>query len=235
MNENNILIRVATYILTIVEKIFIAFGFVMVRNTPHLTHKRLMDISFRAWDYNRYSSLELCAYEIINNKVPGNIAELGVYQGVFASKLNELFTDKKLYLFDTFQGFSAEDKKIEMSQNLDTKGININFSQTSVDYVLKKMKYKENCIVKQGYFPDSASDVNDTFCFVSIDADLYNPIYDGLRFFYPRLNHGGYIFVHDFNNKVFAGARKAVLKFCQENSVSYFPLSDVGGTVVITK
>lgn len=235
MNENKIFVRLATYILTIIEKICIAFGFVMVRNTPCLTHKRLFDISFRAWDYNRYSSLELCAYEIINNKVAGNIAELGVYQGVFAAKLNEVFADRKLYLFDTFEGFSKEDKKIEIDQNLNTEGININFSQTSVEYVLKKMKHRDNCIVKQGYFPDSAVDVNDTFSFVSIDADLYNPIYDGLRFFYPRLNHGGYIFVHDFNNKVFAGAKKAVLKFCQENNISYFPLSDVGGTVVITK
>src|SRR5262245_47355138 len=113
MNENKIFVRLATSILTLIEKIALLFGFVMVRNTPCLSHKRLFDISFRAWDYNRYSSLELCAYEIINNGVPGNIAELGVYQGVFASKLNEVFPDRKLYLFDTFQGFSSKDKKIE--------------------------------------------------------------------------------------------------------------------------
>jgi O-methyltransferase len=235
MDEKNLLIRLATGILTIIEKIFIFFGFVLVRNTPYLGRKRQIDVSFRAWDYNRYSSLDLCAYEIQKNKVNGNVAELGVYQGVFAAKLNEAFPDKKLYLFDTFEGFLDKDKKVEQTQSEDTKGININFSQTSVEYVLNKMKYKENCIVKQGYFPDSASNIDDTFCFVSIDADLYNPIYEGLRFFYSRLSHGGYIFVHDFNNKVFAGARKAVMTFCEENKVAYFPLSDVGGTVVISK
>jgi hypothetical protein len=44
-----------------------------------------------------------------------------------------------------------------------------------------------------------------------------------------------YLFVHDFNNKVFPGAQKAVLQFCKEKGVSYFPLSDAGGRIVITK
>lgn len=202
---------------------------------PCLSRKRLIDISFRAWDYNRYSSLELCAYEIIKNEVDGNVAELGVYQGVFAAKINELFNNKKLYLFDTFEGFSATDKKIERSQHLRTKGIDIDFSTTSIEYVLKKMKHKEYCIIKKGYFPDTAVGIEDTFCFVSIDVDLYKPIYEGLKYFYPRLNKGGYIFVHDFNNLMFPGTREAVQKFCSENQVSYFPLSDVGGSVVLTK
>lgn len=235
MNEKNFLVKIISRLLTVVERICIAFGFVIIRNMPCLSRKRLIDISFRAWDYNRYSSLELCAYEIIKNEVDGNVAELGVYQGVFAAKINELFNNKKLYLFDTFEGFSTTDKKIERSQHLKTKGIDIDFSNTSIEYVLKKMKYKECCIIKKGYFPDTTVGIEDTFCFVSIDVDLYKPIYEGLKYFYPRLNKGGYIFIHDFNNLMFPGTREAVQKFCSENQVSYFPLSDVGGSVVLTK
>lgn len=235
MNEKNFLVKIISRLLTVVERICIAFGFVIIRNMPCLSRKRLIDISFRAWDYNRYSSLELCAYEIIKNEVDGNVAELGVYQGVFAAKINELFNNKKLYLFDTFEGFSTTDKKIERSQHLKTKGIDIDFSNTSIEYVLKKMKYKEYCIIKKGYFPDTTVGIEDTFCFVSIDVDLYKPIYEGLKYFYPRLNKGGYIFIHDFNNLMFPGTREAVQKFCSENQVSYFPLSDVGGSVVLTK
>jgi O-methyltransferase len=47
------------------------------------------------------------------------------------------------------------------------------------------MKYKENCIVRKGYFPETAEDLEDEFVFVSIDADLYEPIYNGLCYFYP--------------------------------------------------
>ena len=56
------------------------------------------------------------------------------------------------------------------------------------------MAHPDNCIVKQGFFPETATDVEDTFCFVSIDTDLYEPIYQGLKFFYPKLEKGGYIF-----------------------------------------
>jgi O-methyltransferase len=55
--------------------------------------------------------------------------------------------------------------------------------------------------------------IEDNFAFVSIDADLYKPIYDGLVYFYKNLSNGGYIFVHDFNNAYFSGSGKAVEKF----------------------
>ncbi|MEP6795809.1 MAG: TylF/MycF/NovP-related O-methyltransferase [Saprospiraceae bacterium] len=234
MNDKSFLVRISFLILTLLEKLCILFGFVLVRNTPFLPRKRLMNMSYRAWDFNRYSSLELVAHEIISNNIPGNVAELGVYQGVFASKINEMFADRKLYLFDTFEGFSEKDKAWEKNLNT-SKNIDQDFSDTSVEYVLKNMKYRKNCIIKAGYFPESANDVEDTFCFVSIDTDLYQPIYEGLNFFFPRLHQGGCIFIHDFNNVTFPGARQAVMKFCNENQVGYFPLSDVGGTVVISK
>jgi len=56
-----------------------------------------------------------------------------------------------------------------------------------------------------------------------------------LRFFYPKLAQGGYIFIHDFNNKEYEGVRKAVYEFCKEQNISFVPLPDIGGTTIITK
>lgn len=53
------------------------------------------------------------------------------------------------------------------------------------------MKHRDNCIIKKGWFPSVMEDVEDTFAFVSIDMDLYRPILEGLRYFYPRLAVGG--------------------------------------------
>jgi len=64
---------------------------------------------------------------------------------------------------------------------------------------------------------------------------LYEPIYNGLHFFYPRLNKGGYIFVHDFNNDEYLGARDAVRQFSKEMSIGYTLIADAGGTAIITK
>lgn len=184
-------------------------------------------------DYVRYSSLELVAQEINKNSIKGSVAELGVFRGEFAQHINEAFPDRKLYLFDTFEGFNEKDTKIEHKKKY-TKKMD-DFSNTGVELVLKKMKHKENVVIKKGYFPKTAVDVEDTFAFVSIDADLYKPIYSGLKFFYPRLAKGGYIFIHDYNNENYSGANAAVKKFCKENKVPYFPLSDAAGSAVILK
>lgn len=184
-------------------------------------------------DHVRYASLWLCAEQIKKNGVKGSIAELGVYKGEFAKRLNRLFSDRPLYLFDTFEGFAQKD--IETEKRNQFSGGDQDFSNTSIELVLSKMPFPKNCLVKKGVFPHTAYGVEDTFCFVSIDADLYEPIISGLQFFYPRLEKGGYIFVHDFNNDHYKGARQAVLEFCKQNNVGYVPLPDSGGTAVITK
>jgi O-methyltransferase len=185
------------------------------------------------FDYVRYATLGLCYEEIISNSVSGSVAELGVYKGDFAKRLNLLFSDRNLYLFDTFQGFMEKD--IDVEKNNSYSFGDQDFSDTSVEVVLRKMKYPERCIIKKGKFPDTVSDISDTFCFVSIDADLYAPIISGLEFFYPRLQKGGFIFIHDFNNDQYKGSRQAVLNYCMKNKIGYVPLPDNAGTVVIIK
>ncbi|MCK9612327.1 MAG: macrocin O-methyltransferase [Bacteroidales bacterium] len=184
-------------------------------------------------DYVRYFMLELCYEEIIANNVKGNTAELGVYKGDFSRQINYLFSDRKIYLFDTFKGFDTKDIRIDQ-ENEFSYG-NQDFSDTSVDAVMKKMPYPDNCIIKKGFFPETAFGISDSFCFVSIDADLFKPIYEGLNFFYPLLEKGGYIFVHDYNNNLYKGAKQAVLKFCKENNISFIPIPDTCGTVIILK
>jgi O-methyltransferase len=186
------------------------------------------------YDHVRLSSLELIAFEINEKKLQGNVAELGVFRGDFARHINIAFPNRKLYLFDTFEGFDERDVKIESKEGY-SRAKKESFFNTNVDLVLKKMKYPEDCIIKKGYFPATANDVNDKFVFVSIDADLFEPIYQGLCFFYPKLEHGGYIFVHDYNYKIFKGTKTAVRKFATEFNISYFPLTDRYGSAIFIK
>ena len=187
------------------------------------------------YDYFRYSSLELVAQEIRENIAQGgaNIAELGVYQGDFAQYINQLFPNQKLYLFDTFEGFDK--RNFDKEDNLSMA--NADFSNTSVSMVLKKMKYPENCIIKKGVFPQTAIGLEDKeYVFVSIDVDLYEPTYEGLKYFYPRLKKSGYIFIHDYNNiSLCNGVKKAVKQYSKENNIAYFPLSDYLGSAVFVK
>jgi O-methyltransferase len=184
-------------------------------------------------DYVRLSSLELVAFNLQEKGTEGNVAELGVYRGDFAKHINKLFPNRKLYLFDTFEGFDERNTKTEMD-NLYSNA-NQDFSKTSVDLVLSKMQYRENVIIRKGFFPESAAGIEDKFVFVSIDADLFDPIYQGLIFFYEKMSKGGVIFVHDYNNFMYKGAKSAVEKFSEENNIPFFPLSDIAGSAVFLK
>jgi O-methyltransferase len=205
---------------------------VAVANTlEYLQRKRNIDSNY--FDYIRLSTLELISFEIKKKNLVGNVAELGVYKGKFARYINQFFPDRKLYLFDTFEGFDKRDTTKEKSKNysLGTQ----DFSDTSVSLVLKQMPFAANCIPVKGFFPESAKGIDDSFVLVSLDADLYDPIYAGLNFFFPKLVKGGYLLIHDFNNDSYKGARKAVEQFCSEQAVNFVPLPDSGGSAIISK
>ncbi|MDR2601623.1 MAG: TylF/MycF family methyltransferase [Spirochaetaceae bacterium] len=187
---------------------------------------------FASSDIVRWQMLKLIADEIREKNIDGSIAELGVYKGDFAKLINEQFPEKKLYLFDTFDGFDERDIKTEVK--IGGYGKKNDFKNNNIELVMKKMKYPNNCIIKKGWFPESGNGVEDRFLFVSIDTDLFEPTYHGLKFFYDRLEKGGYIFVHDYNGKLF-GAKQAVRKFSKEYNIPYVPLSDLCGSVVFSK
>lgn len=181
---------------------------------------------------HRLAAIECIEREIYRNNIAGAVAEAGVYRGKTAMHINYLFPDRTLYLFDTFAGFSEEDQKEDDSHN--RYNLKIDYSDTTEAIVLKSMRFPKNCIIKKGWFPESAKDVNETFAFVRLDMDLYEPILAGLRFFYPRMAKGGYIAIHDCRSKNFAGARDAVEDFCREQHINFMCMPDGLGTAVIS-
>jgi len=205
---------------------------VAVANTLEYLHRK-RDIDSNYFDYIRLSTLELISFEIKKRNLAGNLAELGVYKGKFARYINQFFPDRKLYLFDTFKGFDKRDTAGEKSENYSSGAQD--FSDTSVSLVLKQMPFPDHCIPVKGFFPESAKEIDDSFVLVSLDADLYDPIYAGLNFFFPKLVKGGYILIHDFNNDSYKGARKAVEQFCSEQGLNFTPLPDSGGSAIISK
>jgi len=190
-------------------------------------------------DYTRYRTFELCADELsLIDSSNTAVSEVGVFTGTFAAIINEKFPNHNLYLFDTFASFDPHEYNKAMEhEGSDVSFFYETFKYTSIDTVISKMPFEDKCIIKQGYFPETAADCEDLqFCFVSIDVDLYESTYNSLKFFYPRLIKGGYIFVHDYNSVVFTGCKKAIKKYEEEfGQLAKVPVSDTGGTIIITK
>lgn len=191
---------------------------------------------YEANDYVRIKCFELAVKEIRKRDISGSVAEVGVFRGEFAQYINAAFPDRKCYLFDTFEGFQINEALQEMKSGNCTEAFVQAYKQTDVGMVLQKMKHLETIVIKQGFFPESLDGLEDTFAFVSIDVDFEDSIYEGLKYFYPRMEKGGYIFVHDYNSSLL-GVEKAVDRYEGElgEALHKMPLCDANGTLVVMK
>jgi O-methyltransferase len=185
-------------------------------------------------DYCRAMAIRLASQRILARNTPGAIAELGVYKGEFAAVLNRLFPERKLYLFDTFEGFSENDLADGEEKKHSVASVG-EFQDTNVELVMSRMARPENVIVRKGYFPETAEGLEETFALVSLDVDLRKPIVAGLQYFWPRLSPGGSIFIHDYNNRRYKGVKSAVDDFVDATGAPLVQLPDLAGTAILSK
>lgn len=143
----------------------------------------------------------------------GAFAELGVYRGDSARVLHALDPDRKLFLFDTFNGFEATDLEGEEGEALSYS--TASFADTNKNLVKERIGRSEKVNFIEGNFKDTKYIVeNEYFALVHIDADLAKPTAEALRFFYPRMLPGGVIIVHDYNPR-WPGLMQAVDDFLE--------------------
>jgi len=200
---------------------------------------RFRDYHLYGEDYFRYRTFEFTARELIRNHVPGAAAELGVFRGTFAAMINEIFHDRKLYLFDTFEGFSQEEAQKEISLGRCDEFFVSAHMNSSVKQLLEKLPHPDQCSVCKGLFPECVTEeaMKEKYAFVSLDVDFEESSYQGLKFFYPRLSKGGIIFLHDYTTDYLEGVRRAVERFEEDCGIQLkkVPLADRAGTLVIVK
>jgi O-methyltransferase len=170
----------------------------------------------RALAYTAITPLE--CIEIHNavratQKIPGPMAEVGVFRGGSAAVILNASHGKHLHLFDTFlPGAGDYVQKGEYAS-----------SKATVARTLAS--YKERITLHPGIFPeDSAHAVDDLrFSFVHLDMDLYEGTLNALRFFWPRMHPGGILISHDY--PLLSGVVRAIHEFFHQQPEPFIPLS----------
>jgi len=141
----------------------------------------------------------------------GDMVEVGVYEGGTAKVISEVKGNKKLYLFDTFEGLQKCNPALD---GLFTDG-QYTASEEAVVGLLKDYKDVE---VKKGWFPDSAECLKEAkICFCHLDTDTYESTKGCLEFIYPRMVSKGIILIHDYPGS-FIGITKAVNEFFSDKT-----------------
>lgn len=181
-------------------------------------------------DYVRCASLALAVRTLQREGIGGALAEVGVYRGATSRFLQRCAPERRLYLFDTFEGFPLVDREPENAGDS-------RFRDTSEEAVRRALGAGADVVIRKGRFPETAAGLEEeTFAFVLLDLDVFAPTLAGLEFFYPRLAPGAYVFVHDYNSPESNRACfRAVQQALQGKPERVIELPDVWGSVVFRK
>lgn len=139
------------------------------------------------------------------SRLPGDMAEVGVFQGASARLICEVKGEKVLRLFDTFEGLPQSSDK---DNGVHRSGMYA-CSLESVSQYLSRYKGVE---YYRGLFPDSTATTPDAqYSFAHFDVDLYEGTLACLEYFYPRMVPGGIMISHDYG--LLAGVEAAFTEF----------------------
>ncbi|MDK9699431.1 MAG: TylF/MycF family methyltransferase [bacterium] len=161
-------------------------------------------------DRKRVFMLKQFAQTVKN--VTGDVAEIGVYRGGTAWLLAHSLrtTGKKIHLFDTFEGMPD----VHPDKDKHRKG---DFNDTTLEQVKAFLNAYSDVKFYPGFFPATSSPVAETkFCFVHIDVDIFQSVWDCCEFFYPRLAPNGVMVFDDYGFITCPGAKEAVDAFFQD-------------------
>jgi len=156
------------------------------------------------YSVNPYEKLRLMADEFLKVvHLAGDVADLGAYRGGTSLILRRLAPEKRLYLFDTWNGTPFNDelchhKKGEWPSSLE-----------ECQSIVGKDKLT---IYFEGIFPYVVENQikENAFCFVYVDMDTYQSTCDAINYFWPKLVPGGVLLLDDYGWEPCAGVKKAV-------------------------
>ena len=184
--------------------------------------------------YYTYRSVK----HVVENNIPGDFIECGVWKGgntmMVALTLMKLkITDRRIFLYDTFEGMSAptekdisykdEDAKVEWSES--QKGDHNEWCYSSLEEVKQNLYStgypKDNLVFVKGKVEDTIpGTIPNEIAILRLDTDWFESTYHELNHLYPLLIKGGFLIIDDYG--YWKGAREAVDKYFKDNDVKIF-------------
>jgi O-methyltransferase len=204
---------------------------------PHMAW--WLDTSFSAY-LARFDELEgfntdrrWMIYQLLRliENVAGDTAECGVFKGaasylICKANLGSRRYGRHHFMFDSFEGVSEPGTK---DGTYWTKGA----LACDVESVKHNLSEFPASSYHKGWIPERFCDAEDhRFAFVHIDVDLYEPTYESISFFYPRLSPGGLLVCDDYGFTSCPGASEAIDEFLKDKPEKMIALCSGGGFLI---
>jgi O-methyltransferase len=157
--------------------------------------------------------------KVLEKKVPGDVVELGCYEGTSALFLARMMqshgAEKQLWLYDSFEGLPEKTSEDESAQGIWFKGGELRASKARLQKNFVKAALPLPEIKRAWFYELDPEDLPDEICFAFLDGDFYESIIDSLKLVWPKMSAGGTIIIDDYQNPSLPGARKAVDEWLQ--------------------
>lgn len=148
-------------------------------------------------------------------EVEGEFWECGVYLGGSATRIAELIPNRRLRLFDSFEGL-PKPGVYDNPEHVD------NFKPKKRALARRNIKaalrWHKHWSLHDGWMPRTFEGLEDCkIAFAHIDVDIWRSHVDCMNFIWPRLVSGGFMLFDDFGNRRdWPGATIAINSFAAE-------------------
>ena len=180
----------------------------------------------------RMYALYVAVKYIVQNKIPGDLCECGVWKGgssmlIASTLLHFKDVNRKIYLYDTFEGMTeptAKDVDLNGIQAADLlskeRETSINWAYSPLDEVKKNMQstaYNENQLIfVKGKVEDTIPGTIPTqIALLRLDTDWYESTKHELEYLYPRVAQKGILIIDDYGH--FKGCKEATDEYFNSN------------------
>jgi O-methyltransferase len=181
----------------------------------------------------RLDHLEECTVAVIEDQVPGDLVETGVWRGgasIFMRAVLKAYgeTDRVVWLCDSFQGIPdpVHEADIE-SRVVNHDDLIVSLEEVQANFARYDL-LDDQVRFLEGWFCDTLPDAPiERIALLRLDGDQYVSTMDALDALYPRLSSGGFVVVDDYGP--IKACRQAVADYRDAHGITE-PILDIDGS-----
>jgi O-methyltransferase len=193
--------------------------------------------SYTILSQERKNTLYKCAMSVVQNDIKGDFVECGTFNGgsagIMCGVLQEMHADKRVWLFDSFEGLpNPTTFDVDSHGIKGEKGLFAGSEQKVRELLFEKLKIdeKQTQIIK-GWFENTIpinSQRIKSISLLHLDGDFYESTKICLEYLFDKIESGGYLIIDDYGR--WEGCKKAIDEFFNKRNIPLkFEKSDYTG------
>ncbi len=174
----------------------------------------------------RLNNLRILTESIIEDKVPGDLIETGVWRGGACILMRAVLyahniTDRTVWVADSFAGLPPANAE-QYPEDAGSEFHKYEELAVSLEEVKENFRFfdllDEQTKFLKGWFKDTLPTANiGKLALLRLDGDMYESTMDALNALYPKLSPNGYIIIDDYH--VVPECKAAVSDYCRTRGI----------------